>query len=184
MFEPSPLLPSHFRGTGDTHSRQTTKPSSTTVADRQLRPCLAASSRRDKCASFRPDADHPRLHLLHNLKGKMNRDEICLETFEKPLTGVKELGSRPNGNAPGAGSGEGKGVNSDAPENEVVVGITGWREVEVEIRCDEPTGAEIKAVEDFSTGCSRRHSDSPEKWVKRLNCSRIKNSLERESTLV
>jgi hypothetical protein len=79
----------------------------------------------------------------------MKKDEICLETFEKPLTGIKELGSGPNGNAPGAGSSVGKGADSDALENEVVVGITWWREVEVEIRCDEPTGAEIKTVEDF-----------------------------------
>ena len=79
----------------------------------------------------------------------MNRDDICLETFEKPPTAIKELGSGPNANIPGVGSSIGKGADSDALENEVVVGVTGWREVEVEIRCDVPTGAEIKAVEDF-----------------------------------
>jgi glycine cleavage system regulatory protein len=31
----------------------------------------------------------------------------------------------------------------------VGVGVTKRREVEIEIRCDIPTGAEIKAVEDF-----------------------------------
>ncbi|MCA1612852.1 MAG: hypothetical protein LC800_01610 [Acidobacteria bacterium] len=70
--------------------------------------------------------------------------------LKTPLdTGIKGLANKPADKLADRALGSERDVESDAPEKELRGGVVWGPEVEVEIRCDKPTQAEIKAVEDF-----------------------------------
>lgn len=75
---------------------------------------------------------------------------FCFEPLQTSLNiGIKRLvDKRPDKVADTALDSK-RDADSGAPEKGSCAAITWAREFEVELRCDQPTEAEIKAVEDF-----------------------------------